>query len=265
MLHAGLEKLAFLRSALATRSRNRSFQKGNPDFPVPPLYLLWDAQSYTDYEKYRRSGEEAAELYWKLIRRYVGPGGGTERRVCEWGCGPGRIIRHLPRLSRGHPCRFSFYGTDYNRKSIEWCQRYIRDVTFKVNRLAPPLDFEEGFFDALFCRSVFTHLSEGMHYAWIRELSRVVKSEGVIMISTQGHAHRDRLVEAEKVRFDRGELVIRQFAREGSLNFSAFHPPRFVREQLLSGFQILEHREGQGTQDIWIVRNAIPTRDPFLA
>lgn len=222
---------------------------------MPPLYLLWDAQSYTEYEKYKTSGEEAAAHYWRLIREHIEAGGGATCRVCEWGCGPARIIRHLPELSRGHPHPFEFYGTDYNRLSIEWCQRSLPNISFKRNRLAPPLDFEDAFFDVRYCRSVLTHLSEEMHYAWIRELARVVKPGGVLMISTQGLAGRERLMEGEKERFDRAELVVRELAEEGKLNYSAFHHPRFVRERLLPGFQILEHREGRATQDIWIVRN----------
>ena len=255
VLYFALDKVGFTRSVLESIPRNIRFRKDNPTFAVPPLSLLWDAQSYTDYCKYKTSGEETAAFYWKLIQRHMEPGICQPQRVCEWGCGPGRIIRHLPALSQA---QCEFYGTDYNQASVEWCQRSIHGVTFQTNRLAPPLDFPDGFFDVLFCRSVFTHLSEEMHYSWMRELSRVVKPSGVFMISTQGFAHRERLLEGEKRRFDEGELVVRHLAAEGKLNFSAFHHPQFVRDRLLQGFVILEHKEGRGTQDLWIVRNSVP-------
>jgi SAM-dependent methyltransferase len=254
-LHALREKFAFAKRALGSARGNAAFRRLHPDFAVPPLYLLWDAQSYTEYEKYKSSGEQAATLYWDLIQRYVGPCADRILRVCEWGCGPARILRHLPGLAEGHPCRFQFYGTDYNSRSIAWCRRRLRDINFATNRLAPPLGVEDNFFDFLFARSVFTHLSEEMHYAWIRELSRVIRPNGVLAISTQGLAHRERLLEHERIRFDNGEFVVRGLAKEGKLNFSAFHSPTFVREKLLSGFEILEHREGRGTQDLWIARN----------
>jgi hypothetical protein len=62
----------------------------------------------------------------------------------------------------------------------------------------------------------------------------------------------------EQARFDRGDLVVRDMAGEGKLNFSAFHSPAFVRTRLLANLQVLEHRPGQTSQDLWIVRNAAP-------
>ena len=252
-LYSALELLTFGKRAIGSLPRNARFRRQHPDFPVPPLFLLWDAQSHTDYSTYQQSGQDTAKLYWEIIRSHLDLAPPLTRNVCEWGCGPGRIIRHLPYLSQGFPLRF--WGTDYNRKSVAWCQRNIPGVTFKTNELAPPLAFEARAFDALYCRSVFTHLSEEMHFAWIRELSRVVRPGGLLMISTQGLAHRARLLPEEQEKFDRGELVVRDMADEGKLNFSAFHSPAFVRNRLLAELQVLEHRPGETSQDLWIVRN----------
>jgi SAM-dependent methyltransferase len=256
-LYSALELLTFGKRAVASLPRNAGFRRRHPDFAVPPLFLLWDAQSHTDYATYQQSGEDTAKLYWNLIRSHLDLTAPLTRNVCEWGCGPGRIIRHLPDLSRGLPVRF--WGTDYNRRSVAWCQRNIPSVTFKTNELAPPLEFDAGVFDVLYCRSVFTHLSEDMHFAWMRELRRVVRADGLLMISTQGLAHRTRLLPEEREQFDRGELVIRDMADEGKLNFSAFHSPAFVQNRLLAGLQVLEHRPGETSQDLWIVRNTRPS------
>jgi hypothetical protein len=108
--------------------------------------------------------------------------------------------------------------------------------------------------DALYCRSVFTHLSEELHYRWIAELRRVVRVGGLIVLSTQGAAHVGRLIPSERERYERGELVVRQLAQEGKLFFSAFHNPNFVRGKLLAGMTVEEHQVGKDTQDVWVVR-----------
>jgi SAM-dependent methyltransferase len=248
---SAIDRVAYWRRVLLTARRNRAFRARFPDFAVPPLSILWDAQATTDLAEYKASGEEAAELYWGLMAPHLESTPSHPRRVCEWGCGPARILRHLPALGGGN---VEWYGTDYNRASIAWCREHLPGIAFRENGLAPPLPFGGGFFDVLFCRSVFTHLSGAMHAAWIDELARVVRGGGVVILTTHGDAYRARLTEQERKRYDAGELVIRTLAAEGRKLFAAFHPPRFVRERLLRGLTVLEHVPGAGTQDIWVTR-----------
>lgn len=130
-----VEKLAFLRRCLITARSNHTFRRLHPQFPVPPLYLLWDAQSHTSFATYKASGEAAAAFHWDLLRRYLEPRAGETLRICEWGCGPGRIIRHFPAQITG--TAVELFGTDYNMQSIAWCKENIRRVTFEGNGLAP--------------------------------------------------------------------------------------------------------------------------------
>ncbi len=247
-----IDRLAYWRRLALTARSNRAFRAAHPAFAAPPLPLLWDAQATTDLAEYKRSGEEAGALYWVLIRPYLDLASARPPRVCEWGCGPGRIMRHLPSLAAG--ALVEFYGSDYNRAAIAWCRAHLPGVTFLENDLAPPLPVADGFFDLVFCRSVFTHLSPDMHDRWIVELRRVVRPSGVVILTTHGDAYRPRLTARERARFDAGELVVRTLGREGRKLFAAFHPPGFVRARLLRDLSILEHRAGEGTQDIWVTR-----------
>ncbi len=247
-----IDRLAYWRRLALTARSNRAFRSTHPGFAAPPLPVLWDAQATTDLAEYKRSGEEAAALYWELIRPHVDPAPSRPTRVCEWGCGPGRIIRHLPALGAG--LAVEFYGSDYNRASIAWCRAHLPGVTFLENNLAPPLQAADGVFDLVFCRSVFTHLSAEMHTRWIAELRRVVRPGGIVILTTHGLAYRSRLTAQERVRFDADKLVVRTLGAEGRKLFAAFHPPAFVRVHLLHGLAILEHRPGEATQDIWVTR-----------
>lgn len=247
-----IDRLAYWRRLALTARSNRAFRAAHPDFAAPPLSILWDAQATTDLAEYKRSGEEAAAQYWDIIRPHLDPGAGRPARVCEWGCGPGRIIRHLPRLAAGWPVEL--YGSDYNRASIAWCRAHVPGVTFLENDLAPPLPVADAFFDLVFCRSVFTHLSADMQDSWIAEFRRVVQPGGTVILTTHGDAYRVRLTAQERARYDVGEMVVRTLGAEGRKLFAAFHPPAFVRAHLLSGLSVIEHRPGDGTQDIWVTR-----------
>ena len=247
-----IDRLAYWRRLALTARSNRAFRAAYPGFPAPPLPILWDAQATTDLAEYKRSGEAAAAQYWDLIRPHLDPRASRPARICEWGCGPGRSIRHLPRLAADWPV--GFFGSDYNHASIAWCRAHLPGVTFLENDLAPPLPVADAFFDLVFCRSVFTHLSESMHDAWITELRRAVRPGGVVILTTHGDAYRLRLTAQERARYDAGEMVVRTLGAEGRKLFAAFHPPTFVRARLLRGLSVIEHRPGDGTQDVWVTR-----------
>ena len=247
-----IDRLAYWRRLALTARSNRAFRAAFPEFATPPLAILWDAQATTDLAEYKRSGEEAARRYWALIRPHLDPGSSAPARVFEWGCGPGRIIRHLPALAAGFSVEF--YGSDYNRHSIAWCRAHLPGITFLENDLAPPIRVAEGFFDVAFCRSEFTHLSAELQDRWIAELRRTVRPGGVVILTTHGDTYRPRLTAQERARFDAGELVERILAAEGRKLFVAFHPPAFVRTRLLRDLSVLEYRPGEDSQDIWVTR-----------
>jgi hypothetical protein len=75
-----------------------------------------------------------------------------------------------------------------------------------------------------------------------------------VILTTHGLAYRSRLTAQERARFDAGEMVVRTLGAEGRKLFASFHPPAFVRAHLLRDLSILEHRSGEGTQDIWVTR-----------
>jgi SAM-dependent methyltransferase len=248
-----IDRIAYWRRLALTAGANRAFRAAHPDFPVPPLAILWDAQATTDLAEYKRSGEESAALFWELIRTHLDPG--VRSRVYEWGCGPARIIRHLPALAAGFAVEF--HASDYNAASIAWCRASLPGITFFENGLAPPLPVADGAFDIAFCRSVFTHLSAEMHGRWMAELRRGVRPGGIIILTTHGLAYRPRLTRQERARYDAGDLVVRTLDAEGRKLFAAFHPPEFVRRELLRGLSIVEHRPGERTQDIWVTRTPV--------
>jgi SAM-dependent methyltransferase len=118
----------------------------------------------------------------------------------------------------------------------------------------PGLVYEKEWFDLVFGISIFTHLSEEAHEAWLHELMRVLKPGGILFITLHGNAFREKLTPAEQVRFDSDELVVRGQVTEGHRTFTSFHPVKWVRIWTLP-LTVLEHIPGQaGEQDVWILR-----------
>lgn len=228
---------------------NRRFEREYPDFPTPPAKLAFDAYANVSRDYYRTSGQERAADIASYVRRHSTV---PVPSFLEWGCGCARILRHMTSELPGS----SIAGSDYNSDSIAWCRANIPGIRFELNALAPPLPFDEAQFDFVFALSVLTHLSEDMHFAWFEELRRVTKPGGVIMVSVHGDAFVPLLLPGEKEAWARGDLIVRGGVDEGKRMYLAFHPERFMRERLLTGFEILEHvgDRGERKQDFWIVR-----------
>lgn len=100
--------------------------------------------------------------------------------VLEFGCGCGRVLRHLKKIWP----HVSLYGTDVDPTLIKWSADNLGDVaTFSTNGYAPPLDFDNDSLDAIYLVSVFTHLDEDVQLKWLEEFHRVLKPGGLVLVT----------------------------------------------------------------------------------
>ncbi|NND88803.1 MAG: class I SAM-dependent methyltransferase [Flavobacteriaceae bacterium] len=233
------------------KKRNKLFKEEHPEVALPPDYLMYESFQL-NYRKYYDSSFHAAEAIVTDLKKHIDLNGKT---ILDWGCGPARIVRHLPKIL-DHTCEI--HGTDYNTASIAWCKTHISDVKFHHNKLQADLKFDDKTFDVIYGLSILTHLSEPMHKAWIDELFRILKPNGILYVTTHGDNYRSLLRPAELSKFDQGELVVRGNVKEGHRMFTAFQP----KEKMQLYFQdatILEHKTAPANknwrpQDIWIVQ-----------
>jgi SAM-dependent methyltransferase len=242
---------------IRTYRANRHYRSAHPDRPFPPLRLAFDAYGHVDHATYAITGERDAGILAEIIEREL-PGDAV--RICEWGCGPGRVIGPLRRMLRHQVVELC--GTDYNAETVEWCRRNLPGITFRRNELAPPLPFADASLDCVYALSVFTHLSQVQHAGWMAELRRVIRPGGLLMLTTHSDAASNRLLPDELRRYRAGELVVRAGVDEGKKWYLAYHPPQFVREIMLAGFELLAQlpaRFFRGSQDLWVARRPADT------
>lgn len=248
-----MDRCRFNYQRLRMRGANARFKRDHSDIPLPPDYLIYESFQL-DYRKYYTDSEQTASWLADLIKKYST----SPQMILDWGCGPGRIIRHMHKYFPDS----KLYGTDYNEASIKWCSEFIKTARFQTNRNSAKLPFQSSFLDVIYGISVFTHLSEKQHVEWFPELIRALKPGGILLISTQGNAFIPILSPGEKERYLQGSLIIRGGTKEGHRTFSAFHPPAFLK-RLFEGTELLasiqnEPIEGKKPQqDLWILRKPI--------
>ena len=230
--------------------RRKAFAREWGDAPLPPENLAYDAYGSLDWDFYWGFGRLIAGFLAERFRAHAPAG-----RVLEWGCGPARIVRHLPALLGP---AWEVHATDTNQATIRWCAEHLPDVRFAQNGALPSLPFADNRFDCAYSVSVFTHLPEEAQAAWADELRRVLRPGGLLVCTLNGDASRALLMPSEQREYDAGRIVVRGGVSGGTRCFLAWHPPAFVRCELLRAFEILEHLPAPNLfgerQDVWIAR-----------
>lgn len=248
-----LDKCKFQYQKFSLSSKNKLFKSTHPDIVLPPDYMLFESYRL-DYEKYFVGGKESATFIKSKVEPYISK---TNLSILDWGCGPGRIIRHLPEL---FDTTNNFFGTDYNEKSIKWCSENFKGITFKSNGIKPPLNFEQNQFDFIYGISIFTHLSQENHINWVNELHRVLKKGGVLLITTHGEVFKSKMTSVEKKTFDKNQLVVRGNVIEGHRVYTAFQPEIYLRGLFSNKFEVLNFEPGKmeawgANQDLWVLKS----------
>lgn len=246
-----IDKLRYSWHYLIYRHVNRKFVKAHPNVVIPPAYFVYETYRL-NYNEYYYDGKETAREIISAVLEY-----NSAEKGCwlDWGCGPARITRHFSGLLPAA----TVFGSDYNARYVNWCQKNIKGVNFTKNTLLPPFQFANNFFDCVIGISIFTHLPLNSHLQWFDELYRVLKKDGVLYITLQGEAFRHKLLSSERMAFDIGNTVERKVPNYGHRLFSSFHPHKAIYKIIEGKFSVLKIIEGNepGIQDTWILKKTV--------
>jgi SAM-dependent methyltransferase len=242
------DRIRYFFHKIRMRKKNELFLLKNDGIKLPPDYLMYES-FLLDYQRYYENGRKTAEWLINLVRKHQNL---DNTAILDWGCGPARVLRHLPELA---PEAKSFNGTDYNAKTISWCAENLREINFSNNSLMPPLSYQNDSFDLIYGISIFTHLSEEAHVHWLEELIRVLRKGGILFLTLHGEGFYNKLSEQEKQVFKSGKLVVRGQVKEGHRTFAAFQASEYVKKWT-GELQLLEHLPGNNEQDVWVFKKA---------
>lgn len=225
---------------------------GSPDgLPVPPLKLrskVWGA--YTDIHLFLQQEEQIQQLLEVLSVH--GADVQNFQSILDFGCGAGRAIRQFTALKEPLK-KAKIHGSDINEEQIQWCRQNLPFAEFSINLPHPPLPYADETFDFIYTFSVFTHLSESQQLEWIKELWRVLRPGGYLLLTTCGKAYFDSLSPQEKEEFCCGQLVVRHSEAAGDASLYneciAFHPVEYLVNQLATDFEVIEFQAGSFPKD----------------
>jgi SAM-dependent methyltransferase len=131
-----------------------------------------------------------AFLFWQEAKAYFNRLSSRRLNECDvldFGCGWGRYTRLF--LKDTPPDRIA--GVDVEPEFVALSAQLLSGVKFSVVTALPPTDLPANHFDLIYAYSVFSHLSENAHQAWIHEFARVVKAGGLVVVTTHSRSFID--------------------------------------------------------------------------
>ena len=250
-----------------------SHELGQGQAPVPRLPSAWHQRNWTG-----TSGESTmlqAFQFFKLVREQLAKHGRVplqEARILDFGSGWGRILRFFlrdvpSRQLKGRDCWAEI--VDVAKADNPWCD-------FQAIGTHPPLEEPDGSIDVIYLFSVFSHLSEDAHLAWIKEFRRILAPGGIVVATTRSSEYlkkmdrnrrKDRTkgkyqsmlatesfpdIEATLAAYGRGEFCYSGTGGGGPLDASFYGeaaiPPSYAKSRW-EGFEIVDVVPPKGAID----------------
>lgn len=254
----GLLEAVLLRYQAAKRyrpgqtARNRAYLQAHPQpLSLPPRRLLISSTGNDDIAWFLEGGKAGAEVILATLEKN-GISGDDRLEVLDFGCGCGRVLRHLAT----HP--WQLHGVDYNAAAVRWCRQHLPIARFDRNGLAPPLTGGAERFDLVYAFSVFTHFTAALQHAWMAELRRILRPGGHLLASFHGDAYRSHLAADELAQLRRDGLFVRDLTVVGTNLCGAYHTEAYIRSQLAVGFEVRDYQprgaRGNPEQDLVLFR-----------
>ena len=148
---------------------------GGDEVAVPPRELM---EYYETADQHLSIGRANVEGMLAALRS-CGFEWRTCKRVLEFGCSNGRLVRWLAPKADGR----EIWGVDIQSDKVMWAMEHLNPpLRFATTTTVPQLPFADRHFDLIFAGSVFTHLGE-LHMAWLLELSRILSPRGLLYIT----------------------------------------------------------------------------------
>jgi SAM-dependent methyltransferase len=194
---------------------------------------------------------------------------GAGQRALDFGCSSGRVVRVL---AAAYP-DVEWHGCDPIPAAIDWARQHLPGIGFEHSSERPPLPYEDNAFDSVFAISIWSHFSPTAALDWLREMQRIVKPGGHLVLSAHGHATlahdeaagrrgTEQLEEIERALYESGFWFKDEFGPQGDHGVAnpdwgtAFLTPEWLLAHGTPDWELVEYAPGrvEGNQDLYVLR-----------
>jgi trans-aconitate methyltransferase len=247
-----LHNLGYSFQQLKYQSKNIQWKNQHPFTALPPDTLLYETGKL-DYATYFQSGQEAAAEIESLCKLFsISP----IQSILDWGCGVGRVTRHLPTYFPNA----NIVGADSNPDCIQWLQNNIPAIQWLQSNAADRGETLTESYNLIIALSVLTHLPANEQTNWLKKLHNLLHPEGLVWLSTHGKAYLHQLTHQQKKQLSEQGIITLGADKKGNRQMRTYHT--YPGMKLLFGrdWEIVMFYDGQkfpgilGGQDAWLLK-----------
>lgn len=216
------------------------------------------------------------DLYYADLVAEAATLAGLDLRRCtsllDFGCSSGRVLMPLATSPLLDACQC--YGCDPIESAITWAQANIRNAQISLMNEDPPLGYSNNQFELVYAISIWSHFSLERAEAWLKELHRIIKPNGLAILTTHGLGslnyfdeskamNKQDTLDCQEALQKQGHCFFDVYQQQkdwGLQNpgwgLSFFHPLFFIQLALKEGFCLKGFwpRRAEGNQDVFALQ-----------
>ena len=228
--------------------------------PLPPAANRNRVHGSENESAFRTEGYSTFRKLDDALKSYTDKTFENAAHILDWGCGCCRVSRYFTTMSHGE-----LHGIDIDENNVAWCTQNMPFGEFSSVPLHPPTHLPDSKFDVLFGISVFTHLKENDHFAWLDELARISVDDAILLMTTHGRTTAGRTGMTDKVYRDWHAKGFMDYGANSNLSGAipdeeyyrnVFHTRKYIDTYWTKHFTIVDVLEGciGNHQDLVIMR-----------
>ncbi|WP_169154371.1 class I SAM-dependent methyltransferase [Brasilonema bromeliae] len=237
--------------------------------PIPPMENRVRVGAHYKIGGFLKSGRNCYEPIKKSIVTYQS-NQINHLKILDFGAGCGRTLQFF------YPDIPKIFATDVDSSAINYLSKAFPEANASCNQYDPPLKYDDNFFDTVYSVSIWTHLPVSKQKPWLNEISRILKPNGLALITVLG----DFSLTIKKTKNMNLDVTPEKLEKEGILyleypgvNLSSemrnklfpgidqsygttYHSEKYIREEWSDNFEVLDIQKGviDNLQDLVILR-----------